>query len=81
MNFDRMTAHPEVGEVPMEPEKRSVDGELYHLTEDPYELTNLYDDPKYAPSRAEMEGVLFDWLAGSQDPNLEPVRDPEDSGK
>jgi hypothetical protein len=44
-------------------------------------LTNLYDDSKYAPARAEMEGVLFDWLAGSQDPNLAPVRDPEDPGK
>ena len=56
-------------------------GELYHLTEDPYELTNLYGDSKYASARAEMEGVLFDWLAGSQDPNLAPVRDPEDPGK
>ena len=56
-------------------------GELYHLTEDPHELTNLWDDPKYAPARAEMEGVLLDWLAGSQDPNLAPARDPEDPGK
>jgi arylsulfatase A-like enzyme len=50
-------------------------GELYHLSEDPYELDNLYADPKYAPARAEMEGVLSDWLAGSQDPKLAPVRD------
>jgi arylsulfatase len=50
-------------------------GELYHLTEDPYELTNLYDDPKYASSRADMQGLLFDWYAGSQDPKLAPVQD------
>jgi len=56
-------------------------GELYHLTEDPHELTNLHDDPKYAQARAEMEDMLLDWLAGSQDPNLAPVRDPEDPGK
>ena len=60
---------------------RAKYGELYHLTEDPHELTNLYDDPKYASARADMQGMLFDWLAGSQDPNLAPVRDPEDPGK
>jgi arylsulfatase len=51
-------------------------GELYHLSEDPYELTNLHADPKYATARADMEGVLFDWLAGTQDPKLDPVRAP-----
>lgn len=56
-------------------------GELYHLTEDPYELTNLYADAKYASARADMEGVLFDWFAGSQDPKLAAVRDPSEPGK
>jgi arylsulfatase len=55
-------------------------GELYHLTEDPHELTNLYADPKHASTRADMQGLLFDWLAGSQDPNLAPVRDPAEPG-
>ncbi len=55
-------------------------GELYHLTEDPHELTNLYDDPQYAPCRAEMEALLFDWLNATQDPLLAPVRDPEEPG-
>jgi Arylsulfatase A and related enzymes len=55
-------------------------GELYHLTEDPYELTNLFDDPKHAGARADMEALLFDWLVGSQDPLLAPVRDPEEPG-
>lgn len=53
-------------------------GELYHLTEDPYELTNLYGEPKYAGARANMEGLLSDWMASSQDPKLAPVRDPSE---
>jgi arylsulfatase A-like enzyme len=53
---------------------RAKYGELYHLTEDPHELTNLWDDAKYAGNRAEMEGRLFDWLAGSGDPLLAPVK-------
>jgi arylsulfatase len=49
-------------------------GELYHLTEDPHELTNLWDDPKYAPARADMEGRLFDWISTTTDPKLAPVK-------
>jgi len=56
-------------------------GELYHLTEDPHELTNLWDDPKYASARADMEGTLVDWLAATQDPKLAPVRDPAEPVK
>jgi arylsulfatase len=56
-------------------------GELYHLTEDPYELTNLYDDPGYVSARAIMQGVLFDWLASSMDPKLAPVRSPDEPAK
>ena len=53
-------------------------GELYNLKEDPHELYNLWDDPKYATNRAEMEGVLFDWLSSTGDPNLAPVKDPQE---
>jgi arylsulfatase A-like enzyme len=56
-------------------------GELYHLTEDPHELTNLYDDPKYAGARADMQGMLADWLATTTDPKLAPVRSPDDPSK
>jgi arylsulfatase A-like enzyme len=49
-------------------------GELYHLAEDPHELVNLWDDPAYAARRAEMEGMLFDWLAATADPKLAPVQ-------
>ena len=56
-------------------------GELYHLSEDPYELTNLWGDAKYAAARAEMEGVLFDWYAASQDSKRAPVRDPAETAK
>src|SRR5437588_10993183 len=53
---------------------RAKYGELYHLTEDPHELTNLWDDSKYAVNRADMEGRLFDWLSASADPLLSPVK-------
>ena len=56
-------------------------GELYHLAEDPHELTNLYDDPKYASARADMQGILADWLATTTDPKLAPERSPEDPPK
>jgi arylsulfatase len=47
-------------------------GELYHLAEDPHELTNLWDDPRYATARADMEGLLVDWMTTSSDPKLAP---------
>lgn len=53
---------------------RAKYGELYHLSEDPHELVNLWDDPKHAGQRAEMEGLLFDWLAATGDPKLAPVQ-------
>jgi len=56
-------------------------GELYDLKQDPHELTNLYDDPKYATRRAEMTGVLADWLANTTDPKLAPVRSPDEPVK
>ena len=55
-------------------------GELYRLTEDPHELTNRWDDARYASARA-YGRALFDWLAGSLDPKLAPERDPEDPGR
>jgi hypothetical protein len=54
---------------------------MYHLTEDPHELTNPYDDPKYASARADMQGILADWLATTTDPKLAPERSPEDPPK
>ena len=54
---------------------RAKYGELYHLTEDPHELVNLWGEAKYAGARAEMEGVLADWLIATSDPLLAPVRD------
>ena len=54
---------------------RAKYGELYHLAEDPHELVNLWGDGKYAGARAEMEGVLADWLIATSDPLLAPIRD------
>ncbi len=53
---------------------RAPHGELYNLREDPHELHNLYDDPGYAKPRQEMQSALLDWLIGSQDPLLAPIR-------
>jgi arylsulfatase A-like enzyme len=55
-------------------------GELYDLKTDPHELFNLWADPKYAAQRAEMAGLLADWLIRSQDRKLGPVRDPSEKG-
>ena len=49
-------------------------GELYHLSADPYELTNLWAEPKYAQARAEMESLLADWFIAAADPKLAPSR-------
>lgn len=50
-------------------------GELYDLREDPGEFHNLWADPGYLPRRREMEALLMDRLASSQDPL--PVREPD----
>ena len=39
-----------------------VFGELYHLTEDPWEMNNLYLDPTYSDKVRELERDLMDWL-------------------
>jgi arylsulfatase A-like enzyme len=52
---------------------------LYHLREDPYESTNLYDDLQYAAARADMEGLLAEWYANSSDPKLVPVRSSDET--
>ena len=36
-------------------------GELYHVSEDPWEMKNLYDDPKYREIREDLRRKLFDW--------------------
>ena len=58
---------------------KAAHGELYHLTEDPHELNNLWADRGHAAARAEMEALLFDWSLESQDPKLAPVRDPAEA--
>ncbi|MHB9130290.1 MAG: sulfatase family protein [Armatimonadota bacterium] len=41
------------------------DSELYHVTDDPWEMTNLNADPRYAEVREELRRQLFDWLLRS----------------
>lgn len=44
----------------MHNEKRDA-GELYHVSEDPWEMKNLFGDPKYQGVREELRRTLFDW--------------------
>lgn len=36
--------------------------ELYNIATDPYQLTNLADDQRYAPQRRELENVMKRWM-------------------
>jgi arylsulfatase A-like enzyme len=44
----------------------SAKGELYHLTEDPFEWNNLYKDEKWAAVREQMKTELLMYLATSR---------------
>jgi N-sulfoglucosamine sulfohydrolase len=50
--------------------------ELYDLRKDPWEITNLADDPAHAATVRELAGVLESWIEGSDDfPAAYRVRD------
>ena len=42
--------------------------QLYHTAEDPYELTNLADDPSHAAVKARLTAELDRWMAAQGDP-------------
>ncbi len=42
--------------------------QLYHTAKDPYEMTNLVDDPAYATRKAELSAELDRWLDEQRDP-------------
>jgi len=42
-------------------------GELYHLTQDPWELYNLYGRPEHQDVVAELRHMLLDWMVESED--------------
>lgn len=50
--------------------------ELYDITNDPYELNNLAEDPKFAAKLAEMRSRLADWQKETGDKGAEP-QNPE----
>lgn len=44
--------------------------QLYHTTSDPFELTNLAGDPKYAKIQAELSQELNRWMKTQGDPGI-----------
>jgi N-sulfoglucosamine sulfohydrolase len=42
--------------------------ELYLVDDDPYEMTNLADDPAYAETKQRLRAELEDWIASQNDP-------------
>lgn len=49
-------------------------GQLYHLSDDPVELNNLYGHPECAEVQAEMMAELMTWILRAQDPLPYPHR-------
>jgi len=45
--------------------EKDDEGELYNLTEDPWEMTNLYGEARYSDIREELRRRLFDWTLWS----------------
>jgi arylsulfatase A-like enzyme len=43
-------------------------GELYHLKDDPWEMTNLFFDTHYSDVVSELKDALFDWLVTTTRP-------------
>lgn len=42
--------------------------QLYHTSEEPYEMTNLADDPAYAEVKARLSAELDRWMESQEDP-------------
>ena len=42
--------------------------QLYHTAEDPYELTNLADDPSLSQIKAKLSAELDRWMQAQGDP-------------
>ena len=49
--------------------------ELYNVNDDPYNLKNLANDPRYTDKLMEMSGALEDWLVQVGDKGIEPEKD------
>lgn len=44
--------------------------QLYHTAKDPYEMTNLADDPAYADVKARLSAELDRWMQSQDDPGI-----------
>jgi arylsulfatase A-like enzyme len=66
---------PDVAEAKVKGLRSPV--ELYDLAKDPREFENMAEDPAYAAVRAELDGRLWQWMEGVNDPILQgPTRTP-----
>ena len=43
-------------------DKKIIEGELYDMESDPYEIRNLWDDPKYDDIKLQLLGRLMNWI-------------------
>ncbi len=53
--------------------RRPPEFELYDLDADPFEFSNLSDDPNYAESLARLQTALKNWRENTNDPLLDPL--------
>ena len=53
--------------------ERPPEFEFFDLHQDPYELSNVADDPTYAEPLAELKEALHAWRVATGDPLLEPA--------
>ncbi|TWU29063.1 hypothetical protein [Novipirellula artificiosorum] len=42
--------------------------QLYLTTDDPYEMKNLADDPKFAETKSRLSDALDEWMESQSDP-------------
>ena len=62
----RAASDPDAAQKVLRYEQRPRE-ELYEVTRDPYELTNLADDPKYAKVKGELRKRLLEWMEAMGD--------------
>ena len=69
--IDAFTARDPIGDYKQQFIKSPrPDEELYDLKEDPTELINLANEPRYKDIKSELRQELFNWMKKTEDPLL-----------